>query len=453
MHRPCVRADAHRGRRPARRAGDHRDDVCLVRRAHRAEAQPARRRHRRASTTPPRTPASTTRRRWGSTTSSPPSRSSATAPPRPPRRERPLPTTGPARATPTSCARRLLVSLALTLPVVVLAMVPGLAVHVLAVALGDPRRARRRLGRAGLPPRGLDQPAPRRRHHGHPGLGGHARRARLVVLRPVPRRRRDAGDDATGCSLTAAGGPTRSTSRPRRRSRRSCWPGAGSRPAPSAGPATRCAPCSTSARRTSPCAATGARSASRSTGSGVGDEFVVRPGETVATDGVVVEGRSAVDASAMTGESVPVDVGPGRRGQRRRRSRSAAAWWCARPPSAPTPAWPGSPGGSRRPRTARPRSQRLADRVSGVFVPVVIALALGTLAVWLLARGGGVGGVHRGRRRPHHRLPLRAGAGDADRADGRHRARRPARASCCAGPRCSSPPAGSTPSCSTRPAP
>ena len=70
-----------------------------------------------------------------------------------------------------------------------------LAVHVLAVALRDPRRARRRLGRSGLPPRGLDQPAPRRRDHGHPGVGGHARRARLVVLRPVPRRRRDAGDE------------------------------------------------------------------------------------------------------------------------------------------------------------------------------------------------------------------------------------------------------------------
>ena len=120
---------------------------------------------------------------------------------------------------------------------------------------------------------------------------------------------------------------------------------------------------------------------------GVGDEFVVRPGEIVATDGVVVEGRAAVDASAMTGESVPVDVGPGDTvtgatvalgGRLVVRATAVGA-------------------GTRLARIARrveeaqngkAQVQRLADRVSGVFVPVVLALAVGTLAVWLLAGGG-----------------------------------------------------------------
>ena len=72
--------------------------------------------------------------------------------------------------------------------------------------------------------------------------------------------------------------------------------------------------------------------------------------------------------------------------------------------------------------------QRLADRVSGVFVPVVMALAAATLlGFWLLARRRADRRVHRGGRRADHRLPLRAGPGHADRADGRHRPRRAAR--------------------------
>jgi Cu+-exporting ATPase len=117
---------------------------------------------------------------------------------------------------------------------------------------------------------------------------------------------------------------------------------------------------------------------------GVGDEFVVRPGETVATDGVVVEGRSAIDASAVTGESVPVDVGPGDAvtgatvavgGRLLVRATAVGAHTrLARIARRVAEA-----------QNGKAAVQRLADRVSAVFVPIVIVLALGTLAAWLLA--------------------------------------------------------------------
>ncbi|WP_433787702.1 heavy metal translocating P-type ATPase [Actinomycetospora sp. CA-101289] len=116
---------------------------------------------------------------------------------------------------------------------------------------------------------------------------------------------------------------------------------------------------------------------------GVGDEFVVRPGETLATDGVVVEGRSAVDASAMTGESVPVEVAPGDRVSGGTVAVGGRLVVRATAVGADT----------RLARIARrveeaqhgkAAVQRLADRVSAVFVPIVITLAVGTLAVWLL---------------------------------------------------------------------
>ena len=111
----------------------------------------------------------------------------------------------------------------------------------------------------------------------------------------------------------------------RRSSRRSSSPAATSRPARSAAPAPRSPHCWSSAPRKSPCE-TAARSAIEELK--VGDDFVVRPGEKVATDGIVVEGNSAVDMSLLTGESVPVEVGPGRRRRRRDRQRR-------RPPGRP----------------------------------------------------------------------------------------------------------------------
>jgi Cu+-exporting ATPase len=115
----------------------------------------------------------------------------------------------------------------------------------------------------------------------------------------------------------------------------------------------------------------------------VGDVFVVRPGERIATDGDVVEGTSAVDASALTGESVPVEVGPGDAvtgatvnvGGRLlvRATRIGADTQLARIASLVVAAQDG-----------KARVQRLADRVATVFVPAVAAVAALTFAGWLL---------------------------------------------------------------------
>ncbi|OYO11123.1 heavy metal translocating P-type ATPase [Enemella evansiae] len=119
----------------------------------------------------------------------------------------------------------------------------------------------------------------------------------------------------------------------------------------------------------------------------VGDEFVVRPGEKVATDGVVASGRSSIDNSLVTGESVPVEVGPGdevigatvnaegrivvratRVGQDTQLAQIARMVEAA--------------------QTGKAQVQRLADRISGIFVPIVIALSLITLVTWLLLGAG-----------------------------------------------------------------
>jgi Cu+-exporting ATPase len=118
----------------------------------------------------------------------------------------------------------------------------------------------------------------------------------------------------------------------------------------------------------------------------VGDRFVVRPGEKIATDGEVLEGASAVDMSLVTGESVPVEVQPGsavigatvneggylviratRVGADTQLAQMARLVEAAQTGKAPV--------------------QRLADRVSAVFVPVVILISIGTLVTWLLITG------------------------------------------------------------------
>ncbi|MFF1837731.1 heavy metal translocating P-type ATPase [Streptomyces sp. NPDC058231] len=115
----------------------------------------------------------------------------------------------------------------------------------------------------------------------------------------------------------------------------------------------------------------------------VGDRFVVRPGEKIATDGTVVEGASAIDASMLTGESVPVEIGIGdtvtgatlnaggrlvveatRIGTDTHLSKIAALVENA--------------------QNGKAQAQRLADRISAVFVPTVLLIALTTLVTWLL---------------------------------------------------------------------
>ena len=119
---------------------------------------------------------------------------------------------------------------------------------------------------------------------------------------------------------------------------------------------------------------------------GVGEIFVVRPGEKVATDGVVIDGRSAIDRSLVTGESVPVDVMVGDEVtggtlntngrllvRATRIGRDTVLAQMARLVE--------------RAQEGKAPVQRLADRVSSVFVPIVIALAVGTLIVWLTVTG------------------------------------------------------------------
>ncbi|MFE3107552.1 heavy metal translocating P-type ATPase [Kitasatospora indigofera] len=115
----------------------------------------------------------------------------------------------------------------------------------------------------------------------------------------------------------------------------------------------------------------------------VGTRFVVRPGEKIATDGVVTEGASAVDASMLTGESVPVEVAVGdpvtgatvNAGGRLvvEATRVGADTQLARMAKLVEEA-----------QNGKAAAQRLADRISAVFVPVVILIALGTLVGWLL---------------------------------------------------------------------
>jgi Cu+-exporting ATPase len=115
-----------------------------------------------------------------------------------------------------------------------------------------------------------------------------------------------------------------------------------------------------------------------------GDRFVVRPGEKIATDGTVVEGSSAVDASMITGESVPVEVAPGddvvgatiNSGGRivveaARVGEDTVLAQIARLVNDA--------------QSGKSDTQRLADRISAVFIPAVLVIALGTLAFWLIA--------------------------------------------------------------------
>ena len=119
----------------------------------------------------------------------------------------------------------------------------------------------------------------------------------------------------------------------------------------------------------------------------VGDVFVVRPGEKVATDGVVLEGSSAVDTSLLTGEPVPVDVGPGDDVTGATVNAAGALLVRAtRVGEETTLAQIGRLVSQA--QTGKAPVQRLADRISAVFVPIVLVLAAVTLVGWLLAGAG-----------------------------------------------------------------
>ena len=119
----------------------------------------------------------------------------------------------------------------------------------------------------------------------------------------------------------------------------------------------------------------------------VGDLFTVRPGEKVATDGIIVEGSSALDTSLLTGESVPVDAAPGDAVT----GATVNTWGsllvrATRVGSDTTLAQIGRMVAEA--QAGKAPVQRLADQISGVFVPIVILVSLLTLGGWLLAGGG-----------------------------------------------------------------
>ena len=119
----------------------------------------------------------------------------------------------------------------------------------------------------------------------------------------------------------------------------------------------------------------------------VGNLFTVRPGEKVATDGVIVEGSSALDTSLLTGESVPVDAAPGDAVT----GATVNTWGsllvrATRVGSDTTLAQMGRMVAEA--QAGKAPVQRLADQISGVFVPIVIVVSLLTLGGWLLAGGG-----------------------------------------------------------------
>ena len=191
------------------------------------------------------------------------------------------------------------------------------------------------------------------------------------------------GDDRHGAWSMRHPGTATSTSRPARSSSRSSCSASGSSCAPSAGQATRSERWPSSVLAP-PALEDGPRS--RSTDLAVGMRFVVRPGEKIATDGMVVEGHSAVDASMVTGEPVPVEVGRRRRGDRRHDQHQRLAGGRGDPGRGRHGAGPDHPTSSTRHRAAGPRCSASPTGSRRVFVPIAIVLRVLTLTAWFAHR-------------------------------------------------------------------
>ena len=159
----------------------------------------------------------------------------------------------------------------------------------------------------------------------------------------------------------------------------------------------------------------------------VGDLFVVRPGREDRhrrrRRGGHLGGRRVACSPASRCRSRSVPATPSSAPP----STPADGWWCAPPASAPTPSWPRWPGSSSDAQNGKAPVQRLADRISGGVRARRHRAGAATLGVLAGHRRSGRRRVHRRGRRADHRLPVRARAGHADRAAGRHRPRRAAR--------------------------
>ncbi|UZD62140.1 heavy metal translocating P-type ATPase [Brevibacterium sp. JSBI002] len=125
----------------------------------------------------------------------------------------------------------------------------------------------------------------------------------------------------------------------------------------------------------------------------VGDVFLVRPGEKIATDGEVLNGHSAIDEAMLTGESVPVEVGPGDSVTGATINTSGVLEVRATRVGADTTLAAMADLVSRA-QNGKPAVQRLADRISAVFVPIVFGIAILTLLVWGFATGDWAAGLH-----------------------------------------------------------
>ena len=316
-------------------------------------------------------------------------------------------------ADPAAALRfRLLVSAVLTLPVLALAMIPPLQFDGWEWVSLAARDARRALGRLAVPPGGIRERAPRRRDDGHAHLDRDPRRVGLVSDR--------------ASSLPESARP-RSTSRSPRSSSSLILLGRylEARAKRRAGAALR-ALLELGAKDVAVVGPDGEERRVPVEELRVGDLFVVRPGEKVATDGVSRRARRRSTRRSLTGESVPVEVGPGDEAIGAtvnvsgrlvvRATRVGADTAVAQIGRLVTEAQAG-----------KAPVQRLADRISAVFVPIVIAVAVATLGV--LARPRLRPGIRLrgGRRRADHRLPVRARPRDADGAAGRLRPRCAAR--------------------------